>query len=61
MINKLYTFIILAKKIPSSRSVKGHSPVSRWWINWLRTRDGMVGNLLLQNKPDSQEPEPASL
>ncbi|PDY96852.1 hypothetical protein COD89_10935 [Bacillus thuringiensis] len=33
-------FIILAKKTPSSRSVKGHSPVSRWEMNWLRTRDG---------------------
>ncbi|MGG0235122.1 hypothetical protein [Bacillus tropicus] len=30
----------LAKKTPSSRSVKGHSPVSRWEMNWLRTRDG---------------------
>ncbi|MED1115896.1 hypothetical protein [Bacillus paramycoides] len=34
-------FIILAKKTPSSRNVKGHSPVSRWEMNWLRTRDGM--------------------
>ncbi|PFU76116.1 hypothetical protein COK91_29970, partial [Bacillus cereus] len=25
-----FYFIILAKKTPSSRSVKGHSPVSRW-------------------------------
>ncbi|PGQ49846.1 hypothetical protein COA20_05260 [Bacillus thuringiensis] len=33
-------FIILAKKTPSSRSLKGHSPVSRWEMNWLRTRDG---------------------
>ncbi|PEI33512.1 hypothetical protein CN556_13200 [Bacillus wiedmannii] len=33
-------FIILAKKTPSSRSMKGHSPVSRWEMNWLRTRDG---------------------
>ncbi|KAB1363595.1 hypothetical protein FPG95_29600 (plasmid) [Bacillus thuringiensis] len=33
-------FIILAKKTPSSRSVKGPSPVSRWEMNWLRTRDG---------------------
>ncbi|PIE91690.1 hypothetical protein CO726_30840 [Bacillus fungorum] len=33
-------FIILAKKTPSSRSVKGHSPVSRWEMNWLRIRDG---------------------
>lgn len=33
-------FIILAKKTPSSRSVKGHSSVSRWEMNWLRTRDG---------------------
>jgi len=36
----MYFFIILAKKTPSSRSVKGHSPVSRWEKNWLRTRDG---------------------
>ena len=37
---KKNTFIILAKKTPSSRSVKGHSPVSRWGMNWLRTRNG---------------------
>ncbi|PQZ47902.1 hypothetical protein CQZ94_28495 [Bacillus sp. MYb209] len=30
-------FIVLAKKTPSSRNVKG---VSRWEMNWLRTRDG---------------------
>ncbi|KAA0767634.1 hypothetical protein DT250_18340 [Bacillus sp. AR2-1] len=35
-----FTFIILAKKTPSSRSVKGPIPVSRWEMNWLRTRDG---------------------
>ncbi|OTY03363.1 hypothetical protein BK734_26295 [Bacillus thuringiensis serovar kim] len=35
-----FLFIILAKKTPSSRSVKVHSPVSRWEMNWLRTRDG---------------------
>ncbi|PGM86931.1 hypothetical protein CN958_32040 [Bacillus cereus] len=35
-----YTFIILAKRTPSSRNVKGHSLVSRWEMNWLRTRDG---------------------
>ncbi|PNK24699.1 hypothetical protein CBR59_24300 [Bacillus thuringiensis] len=29
------SFFILAKKTPSSRSVKGHSPVSRWEMNWL--------------------------
>ncbi|ETE97928.1 hypothetical protein C623_0211815 [Bacillus thuringiensis serovar aizawai str. Hu4-2] len=28
-------FIILAKKTPSSRSVKGQSLVSRWEMNWL--------------------------
>ncbi|MGH1286451.1 hypothetical protein [Bacillus toyonensis] len=33
-------FIILAKKTPSSRNVKDHSLVSRWEMNWLRTRDG---------------------
>ncbi|TKI84122.1 hypothetical protein FC701_15145 [Bacillus mycoides] len=33
-------FIILAKKTPSSRNVKGRSLVSRWEMNWLRTRDG---------------------
>ncbi|EJR73665.1 hypothetical protein IK9_05200 [Bacillus cereus VD166] len=33
-------FIILAKKTPSSRSVKGHSSVSRREMNWVRTRDG---------------------
>ncbi len=34
------SFIILVKKTPSLRSVNGHSPVSRWEMNWLRTRDG---------------------
>ncbi|MED3580892.1 hypothetical protein P4501_24690, partial [Bacillus thuringiensis] len=34
-------FIILAKKTPSSRSVKkGHCPLSRWGMNWLGTMDG---------------------
>ncbi len=40
VIEELNKFIILAKKTPSSRSLKGHSPVSRWEMNWLRTRDG---------------------
>ncbi|MDW9207297.1 hypothetical protein BTTOUR_00495 [Bacillus thuringiensis serovar toumanoffi] len=39
-------FIILAKKSPSSRSVKGHSPVSRWEMNWLRTSDGRKPSLV---------------
>ena len=36
----LFYFIILDKKTPSSRSVKGHSPGSRREMNWPRTRDG---------------------
>ncbi|PER03248.1 hypothetical protein CN423_28690 [Bacillus cereus] len=40
------TFIILAKKTPSLRSLKGHSPVSRWEMNWLRTRDGRKPSLV---------------
>ncbi|PFV83367.1 hypothetical protein COL21_32070 [Bacillus thuringiensis] len=39
-------FIILAKTIPFSRSVKGHSLVSRWEMNWLRTRDGRKPSLV---------------
>ncbi|QWH20580.1 hypothetical protein EXW62_26480 (plasmid) [Bacillus mycoides] len=38
--------IILTKKTPSSRNVKGHSPVSGWRMNWLRTRDGMKSSKL---------------
>ncbi|MCM3201804.1 hypothetical protein [Bacillus cereus] len=40
-----WSFIILAKKTPSSRSVKGHRRVSRWEMNWLRTRDGRKPSL----------------
>ncbi|QWH04021.1 hypothetical protein EXW52_28165 (plasmid) [Bacillus mycoides] len=38
--------IILTKKTPSSRNVKGHSPVSGRGMNWLRTRDGMKSSKL---------------
>ena len=43
-------FSILAKKTLSSRSVKGHSPVSRWEMNWLRTKDGRNPSLLNEVK-----------